>query len=96
MCLFVSIIPQLLLEYWTTAQPDSFLKYDYAMIKLKTAFALSRKINPICLPINKKVPGPLSNTIFKTAGWGDGGESKESKVILCSFFRHLNFFFRGC
>ena len=77
----LSIIPKLFLEYWKTAQPNSFLKYDYAMIKLKTAFALSNKINPICLPINKIVPWLKSDVIFKTAGWGDGGERK-SKVML--------------
>ena len=58
--------------YWSTGQPHSFLKYDYAMIKLKTAFTLTKKINPICLPINKEIPDLSSNQKFITAGWGDG------------------------
>ena len=71
-CIPMKLFSNWFSEYWETGQPFSFLKYDYAMIKLKTAFTLTKKINPICLPINKELPALSSNQKFITAGWGDG------------------------
>ena len=70
----------LLLEYWTTFQPKSLLRYDYAIIALKIAFTLNKYVSPICLHLfdfdQQGDHSPVDDK-FEVSGWGNTYDQDE-------------------
>ena len=76
------------LEYWTTGQPKSLLKYDYAIIALKKAFAFTKYVNPICLSIPSFFENGPGSHLY-VAGWGS--PDSNGKSTLTEMFAESNF-----
>ena len=59
------------IEYWTTGQPWSLLRYDYAIIALKIAFTLNEYVSPICLHLLDFNQAGTWDDQFEVLGWGE-------------------------